>query len=112
MIETILKNTKLLLMISDDSKDEILILHIEMTIQSMKNYCNRSDLPEELWFLAAKLAAESYRSASKTTTSGEITSIKEGDRTVSFSAGAAQTRLSQVVSQNSELNKFRKIYYE
>lgn len=114
MIDTILKNTKTMLMIAkeDTSKDEILTLHIDMTIQSVKNYCNRTDLPEQLWFLISRLAADSYRSATTVSSGREVSSIKEGDRTVSFSAGAAQTRLLSVIPQMDELKRFRKLYYE
>ena len=108
-----LSTTKVLLGITSSEKDGILQVYISKTIQSVLNYCNISVLPSALNYLVCDLTSDSYRDSIALNGSGDvvgnISSISEAGRTLSFSS-AIQTSLDDKISKTKELNKYKKLY--
>lgn len=70
-----------------DISDDVIEYLIERVKQSILNYCNIWDLPDELEYLLAVMVADSLYEAQGVTTvegSGKVSSVSEGGRTVSF----------------------------
>lgn len=110
-----LENLKSLLNIKDDKLDTILQLNIDMTIQSVLNYCNISELPSELNYVVCLITAETYKELNSKFESGNvvgnISSISEGGRTVSFTNGSEfKIAVEDKISRMTELNRYRKLY--
>ena len=110
-----LSTVKVLLGITDGSKDAELNVYIDMTRQSILNYCNRSDLPEELNYTLCQMCADSYRDVTNSSVKGEVngnvSSISEDGRSVSFSSGAEfKTAIEDRITRTTELNRFKKLY--
>jgi hypothetical protein len=101
-----LKKAKLILCIetNDESKDELLGLYIDITMQEILNYCNITELPEALELILIRLAAEMYRESE----AGTVSVITEDGRSVSFENAAASVR--KRINRNDELKQFRKLY--
>ena len=78
--ENTLKQLKILLNIEDDSKDAILSIIIDECIDRVVNYCRR------LVSLLPIMAHRAYISGGygRAEPTGAVTSIKQGDRTVSY----------------------------
>ena len=101
-----------------DIDDTDIAMGIEEAKQVILNYCNISSVPEALNFTHAMMAVdtilfqfESNRSPDAVTdeemkASGAITSIKEGDTTISFSSssGPENQRAKTLVSHKSNLD--------
>jgi hypothetical protein len=96
--------------------DAILEIHIEEVGQSIKNYCNRTDIPVELNFVHANMVADYIKGEERRASPDDnrvVTSIKEGDVQVSF--GGNRSTLGESVTVNllhnytSQLNKYRKV---
>ena len=87
-----LSTVKVLLGITDDTKDTELNVYVDMTKQTVLNYCNRSDLPEALNYTLCQMTADTYRDLTLANTKGEVVgnvgSVSEDGRSVSFSSGA------------------------
>lgn len=110
-----LSTVKVLLGITDDTKDTELTVYVDMTKQTILNYCNRSDLPEELNYTLCQMCADSYKDVTNSSAKGEIngnvSSVSEDGRSVSFSSGAEfKTALEDRVTRTTELNRFKKLY--
>jgi len=101
---------KTLLGITDTSKDTILTLYVDMTIQQILNYINRAELPNELTYVAAQMVVDAYNEmldASKTTT-GKATSVSEAGRSVSFDSSLATMAIERrIEDRQKQLNSFR-----
>ena len=92
-----------------------LTLTIDMTIQSVLNYCNISELPSELNYVVCLITAETYKELNSKFESGNvvgnISSISEGGRTVSFTNGSEfKIAVEDKISRMTELNRYRKLY--
>ena len=110
-----LSTVKVLLGITDDTKDTELTVYVDMTKQTVLNYCNRSDLPEALNYTLCQMCADSYRdvtnSSAKGEVNGNVSSISEDGRSVSFSSGAEfKTAIEDRVTRTTELNRYKKLY--
>lgn len=111
-----LATVKVLLGITDTSKDSILEVYIGLTKQSVLNYCNRSDLPEALNYTLCQICADTYRDttakASGAVVSGAVSSISEDGRTVSFSNSLdlIKTAAEDRIAHTTELNRYKKLY--
>ncbi|MGL5514683.1 MAG: phage head-tail connector protein [Sporomusa sp.] len=111
-MDDILNNAKLLAGISDSTYDDLLSLYVEMVVQSILNYCNRIELPDELRLAAAQMVADMYSqnntSEGKT---GGVSSVSEAGRTVSFNSSSIQTLIEyKLEERNVQLNGFRLPY--
>ena len=81
---TTLKN---LLGIVSNEKDTILSFILDDVTETILNYCNLDELPNELINTAYRMAMDIYRAENfgDESNANDITSIKEGDTTVNFS---------------------------
>ena len=84
--ENTLKQLKILLGIADDTKDTLLMRIIDECIDRVVNYCRRDDFPDGLVSLLPIMAHRAYISGGygRAEPTGAVTSIKQGDRTVSY----------------------------
>lgn len=111
-----LATVKVLLGITDTSKDSILEVYVGLTKQSILNYCNRSDLPEALNYTLCQICADTYRDttakANGAVVSGAVSSISEDGRTVSFSNSLdlIKTAAEDRITHTTELNRYKKLY--
>ena len=82
-----------------EEEDGLLDFAAERSVSMMQAYCNRTDLPEELWSVGAALAERLLDAA-------DVKSIKEGDVSVTFAEGRAETEL--LADFRTELDRFRR----
>jgi hypothetical protein len=108
-MENILDKIKLLLGITDDSKDDILKFHLEMVIRDVLNYTNRSKVPEALWCTIARLVRLSINSALGYDYEAPIDSLSESGRSVSFSTQTMKAAAIEDERKNIyvQLNRFK-----
>ena len=107
--------TKTLLGISSGSFDIILQTYISMTIQSVLNYCNISELPSALNYVVCQMTSETYREVVSKNNVGEVVgnvhSISEGGRSVSFGDSSEfKITIEDKISHTTELNRFKKLF--
>ena len=110
-----LSTVKVLLGIDGTEKDAALAVYIAMTRQTILNYCNRSDLPEALNYTLCQMTADTYRDITAGQSSGEVrgnvSSISEDGRSVSFSSGTEfKTAIEDKVSRTAELNRYKLLF--
>lgn len=110
-----LGTVKILLGISDGSLDSVLQVYLSMTERSILNYCNIKELPSALDYTLCEMTADIYReNASKNKVGsvvGNVSSVSEDGRTVSFSSGAEiKASIEDRITRTSELNRYRKLY--
>ena len=110
-----LGTVKILLGISDGSLDSVLQVYLSMTERSILNYCNIKELPSALDYTLCEMTADVYReNASKNKVGsvvGNVSSVSEDGRTVSFSSGAEiKASIEDRIARTSELNRYRKLY--
>lgn len=110
-----LKVVKVLLGINDDSINEILQIYIAQGEQEILNYCNIKELPSALHYTLCQMVADLYRENTALNKSGtvvgNVSSISEDGRSVSFSGvESLKTQLTDRVSRLTELNRYRKLY--
>lgn len=110
-----LKIVKVLLGINNDSINEILQIYIAQGEQEILNYCNVKELPSALRYTLCQMVADLYRENTALNKSGtvvgNVSSISEDGRNVSFSGvESLKTQLSDRVSRLTELNRYRKLY--
>ena len=110
-----LSTVKVLLGVKDDSLDNDLSMYISLTRESILTYCNIRELPSALNFTLCQMTADTYRESqgknSVGSVSGNVSSVSEDGRTVSFSSGAEiRASIEDRISRTSELNRYRKLY--
>lgn len=110
-----LSNVKLLLGISDGNADEILQLYISITTNEILNYCNISELPSALNYTLCQMVADTYRDNLKNNSTqkvvGNISSISEDGRSVSFTNGSEiKTAIDDRIVRTTELKRYRKLF--
>lgn len=110
-----LKVVKVLLGINDDSINEILQIYIAQGEQEILNYCNIKELPSALHYTLCQMVADLYRENTALNKSGtvvgNVSSISEDGRSVSFSGvESLKTQLTDRISRLTELNRYRKLY--
>lgn len=99
----------------DISTDSALAFALEDAEEIILNYCNISKMPKGLEKTAYRMAMDLYRNEQpgtvKGSTSGSVSSIEEGDTTVSFNTNsydeAYAASLLKVYSKS--LNRYRKV---
>jgi hypothetical protein len=96
--------------------DKVIQLHIDEVGQSIKTYCNRTDIPQELTYVHANMVIEQIEGKERRAADDDnrvVSSIKEGDVQVSY--GSKSSTLSEVSADDllhnykKQLNKFRKM---
>lgn len=100
-----------------DTIDESLVAFLLRTEeQHILNFCNLTELPEELKNELIEIVAGRYLQIKKANILGDesdvVTSIKEGDVTVNFNAESPSNRLQSVIdylTRERDLLSFRKL---
>lgn len=110
-----LSKVKLLLGIDDESKDEVLNLHVELVRNEILNYCNRSDFPSALNFTLCQMVADVFRDNQRGNSTGNVvgnvSSISEDGRSVSFTNGSEiKTAIEDKISRTRELNRYKLLF--
>lgn len=100
---------------SDTFADDELLLEIEEVAQSIKTYCNRSDIPDDLKFVHANITLDliNYEIKSKNPSNFVVAkSVKEGDVAVELSTSTTtseQVTMQLLTNYTHQLNRFRKL---
>lgn len=105
---------KNLLGIKDTAQDTALQFILDDAEETILNYCNLEHLPAGLENTAYRMAMDVYRAEGVGTDSvptGVVTSIKEGDATVSFNAQSSESYYTESVLKNYklQLNRYRRL---
>lgn len=113
---TNLEKLKKLLGISldDDSKDFLLEFALEDVEQIVKDYCHIKEIPEVLNNTVLKMSMDLYRNENlgeEESSLGSISSISEGDTSVSYRSSATEFKDSLIKDYKAQLNKYRKLVW-
>ena len=109
-----LEKLKLLLGITEDSKDIILQFIIADVEESIMNFCNIEEVSEGLYMTAYRMAIDLYRNENlgdESNPLGSISSISEGDTSTSFRSNATEFKDSLLKDYKKQLNKYRKLVW-
>ncbi|HHN8472381.1 TPA: phage head-tail connector protein [Clostridioides difficile] len=99
----------------DDSKDTILEFILEDVEEMVKNYCNVPTIPEQLNSTILRMAIEMYKNeslGSEDVALGSISSISEGDTSISYRSSASEFKESLLKDYKAQLNRYRKIRWK
>lgn len=99
----------------DDSKDTILEFILEDVEEMIKNYCNVPTIPEQLNSTILRMAIDMYKNeslGSEDIALGSISSISEGDTSVSYRSSASEFKESLLKDYKSQLNRYRKLRWK
>lgn len=110
-----LSTIKVMLGISDESADAILRIYIQTVSQSILNYCNISELPSTLNFILCQMVVDIYNDMKSRSSTGSVVgnvqSISEDGRTVSFTNGSEfKTVIEDRIAKTRELNRYKKLF--
>ncbi|KIN80782.1 MULTISPECIES: phage head-tail connector protein [Clostridium] len=113
---TPLEKLKKLLGISldDDSKDFSLQFAIEDAKQTIRDYCHIKEIPEELNNTILRMSIDIYRNdnlGEEENPLGSISSISEGDTSISYRSANAEFKDSLVKDYKAKLHKYRKLVW-
>lgn len=100
--------------LEDDSKDFSVQFALDDAEQIIKDYCHIDEVPEALNNTVIKMAIDSYRNENlgeEVSPLGSISSISEGDTSVSYRSNAAEFKDSLLKDYKSKLNKYRKLVW-
>lgn len=94
---------------------EELLLKIEEVAQTIKTYCNRSDIPDDIKFLHANMTLDLINYEMKSMNPSDFAvakSVKEGDVAVeigTITTISEQATMQILTNYTSQLNRFRKL---
>ena len=111
--DTIIENILTLLEVKSIKVSEpILNLYVDKVIQYILNYCNRTELPQELSYVVIDMVVNECEKAQSSSNSDGISSLSEGGRSVSFVTEVNKLPIYVDFDnkQKSILNKFRLLY--
>ena len=113
----IVSDVKQRLGIADNSRDKLLWTLIDDTVQSILNYCNRSDFPPELSGVVARMACDAFNEAfaqEQALKGGAVSSVSEAGRSVSFITAETAARISSLahdrIPKLTEISRFSLLY--
>ena len=98
-----------------DLNDEFLQMYIDLTKQSILNYCNINTLPSELNYILCMMVVDTIneKNVSRGTGKvvGNVSSVSEDGRTVSFTNGSEfKVAIDNKISSMNELKRFKRLY--
>lgn len=99
----------------DTFTDDELLLKIEEVAQTIKTYCNRSDVPDDLKFVHANMTLDLIGYEIKALNPSDFAvakSVKEGDVAVEFGSNTTtseQATMRILTNYTLQLNRFRKL---
>lgn len=100
--------------LEDDSKDFLLEFTLEKTEDTIKNYCNIKEIPEELNNTVLSMAVDLYRNENlgfEESPLGSVSSISEGDTTVSYKSSSNEFKDTLIKDYKAQLNRYRKLVW-
>lgn len=100
--------------LEDNSKDFLLEFTLEDTEQIIKDYCHIKEVPEELNNTVLRMAIDLYRNKNlgeEDSSLGSISSITEGDTSISYRSSATEFKDSLLNDYRPQLNKYRKLVW-
>lgn len=105
---------KNLLGIVSDEKDTVLQFILDDVEETILNYCNIKEMPTGLLNTAYRMAMDIYRNenvGSEESSAGDVTSIKEGDTTVSFGSISGGNVFASSILKNYavQLRRYRRL---
>lgn len=113
MADKILEIVKTLLHIEGAEFDNILKVYIAEVTQRILNFCNISELPEQLTYTAARMVVTLYQlDSGEEEAAGKVKKITEDDMTVEYSELSAQAKSeleALIVDVKPELYQYRKV---
>ncbi|MGL5715041.1 MAG: phage head-tail connector protein [Paraclostridium sp.] len=115
MNESVIKLKKLLGISEDDiTKDAILEFVLEDAKETILNYCNIEEIPDGLNNTLTRMAIDLYRCenlGSESQSLGSISSISEGDTSVSYRSSETEFKDSILKDYKKQLNRYRKLVW-
>ena len=111
---SMLEKLKMLLGITDDSKDMILQFTIDNVTDMILNYCNIDKLPEKLENVVLSMCVDKYRAESfgSEEVKAPVKSISEGDVSVSFGSSYSVSdnpSMEFLKGYKVQLDRFRRL---
>ncbi|MGE4214138.1 MAG: phage head-tail connector protein [Anaerotignaceae bacterium] len=105
---------KILLGITDESKDVILAFVIDKATDMVCNYCNTEEVPTGLSNVLLNMCVDMYRAESlgQEQTQGVVKGITEGDVSISFGAATSVSEnggMAFLKDYTTQLNRYRKV---
>lgn len=112
--DDIYKLKRLLGLNIEDDLDELVIFSLDNACEIVRNYCNLDGVPEGLKNTVLRMAMDLYRHeniGSEGSSSGVVSSIKEGDTTVSYTNLHGEFKDTILKDYSKQLNQYRKISF-
>jgi len=102
---------KAILGIVDSSQDAALQFIMDDVEETVRNYCNRKDIPSGLTNTAYRMAMDLYRAEGVGEVESPLTvaSISEGDTSTSFMSKAELIKNTILKDYKTQLNRYRKL---
>ena len=100
--------------LDDNTKDVYLEFVLDDIFQIIKDYCNIKEVPEELNATVLKMAIDLYRNKNlgeEDNSLGSISSVSEGDTTVSYRSNVHEFKDSLVNDYKAQLNRYRRLVW-
>lgn len=106
---------KLLLGIEDEKQDNILKFIMADVEETIKNYCNIKEVPDELKNTAYRMAVDLYRNENighEDSAPGSVSSLSEGDTSTSFRQYVDDNFKDTLLKNYTKtLNRYRKVAF-
>nr|DAO11405.1 MAG TPA: Head Tail Connector Protein [Caudoviricetes sp.] len=117
--DDVYKLKRLLGLNTEDALDELALdesvrFSLDDACEIVRNYCNLDGVPEGLKNTVLRMAMDLYRHeniGSEGSSSGVVSSIKEGDTTVSYTNLHGEFKDTILKDYSKQLNKYRKISF-
>lgn len=100
--------------LEDNSKDFLLEFALEDVEEIVKDYCHIKEIPEALNNTVLKMSMDLYRNENlgeEENSLGSISSITEGDTSISYRSSANEFKDSLLKDYKAQLNKYRKLVW-
>lgn len=95
-----------------DAEEERIDLAINIATELIKNYCQIKKVPDGLYYTLIRMAADIYKNeyGSSEESQTVVSSLKEGDTTISFSENKESVNYQYSILKNytKQLNAYRK----
>lgn len=113
MYDDVFNTAKTLLKIADNENDAILQIIAEDCVNAILSYCKIDSLPPDLVGFAAVNTAKNYGALNQTSAFAEVSSVSEGDRSVSFRDSISftndfETRLKPYINRRGYVPSMRR----
>lgn len=114
--ENVLKESfenTLLKLLGQDVNEDIVSFTLDNVFDTVKNYCNISEIPEALNTTILRMSIDLYRNEQLGDSSNPLVvkSISEGDMSTSFDVGGTtEFATSLLKDYKKQLNRFRKVF--